>query len=154
MPNQASPRGTYLLVAGRLRDQIEQDQDMDRLPSHADIVREYGVSRGVAIRAVDVLREEGLIASVPGGRWKVVRDGQPADGRPLADRVSDVITSDGLQIGDPFPSSVALCDRFGVARPTMRSALDRLEARGLVSKSSQGKVRTVLALPGREGKAK
>jgi hypothetical protein len=111
------------LVADQLRDRIEDDPELNRLPSHADIVREFG-------------------------------DSGPRDDRPLPDRVADVITSDGLRVGDPFPSAVVLCGRFKVSRPTMRNALDRLEARGLVSESSQGRVRIVLALPGQEGQAK
>ncbi|WP_335982720.1 GntR family transcriptional regulator [Streptomyces sp. CA2R106] len=154
MPDQSSPRGTFLAIAGQLREQIMNNELPDRLPSHAAIVQEYGVSRGVAIRALDVLKDEGLIASVPGGRWRVVRDRERDDVRPLTERITALIVEKGLQIGDSVPSTAALCELFDVSRPTVRRALDKLEAQGLLSAGSQGKVRTALALPGQEGTAK
>jgi DNA-binding FadR family transcriptional regulator len=64
-----------------------------------------------------------------------------------------VVAEDALFVGAPFSSATALYARFGVSRPTVRRVLDKLEAQGLLSAGSQGKVRTVLALPGQEGTA-
>lgn len=112
-------------------------------------MRDYGVSRGVALRVFAVLQHEGIAESVPGGRWRVVRPGQHADRHPLAERLADVIADDGLGIGARFPSTTELSSRFGVSRPTVSKALDKLEAAGLLSEARQGKQRTVRALPKR-----
>ena len=155
MPEQASPRGTYLMIAGALKDQIDADAGMTELPSHAEIMSAHTVSRGVAIRAVNVLKAEGRVEAVPGAKWRVVRDAsQRGDSRPLVEQVKGVITDDRLQVGSEFPSATVLCGRFGVSRPTLRRALDRLAAEGLLSEGAQGKARTVLALPDREGRVK
>ncbi|WP_329370220.1 GntR family transcriptional regulator [Streptomyces sp. NBC_00669] len=154
MSDRVSPRGTYKKVADALRSRVQSDVTVTELPSHAEIVHEFDVSRGVAIRAVNLLKEEGLVESVPGLRWRVVRGDRQPPPRLLMDRIAEVITEDGLTVGASFPSTAALCERFGMSRPTVRRALDKLEAQGLLSAGSQGKVRTVLALPGREGTAK
>ncbi|WP_319284072.1 MULTISPECIES: GntR family transcriptional regulator [unclassified Streptomyces] len=114
-------------------------------------MRENGVSRGVALRAFAVLREEGLAEPVPGGRWRVTRSGDQVERRPLAERVAAVITDDALVVGAPFPSTTELSVRFGVSRPTVTKALDKLESAGLLSEAKQGKRRTVRALPKRTG---
>lgn len=147
MAEQASPRGTYLGIAEKLKSKVTADARMTELPSLAEIMSEHGVSRGVAIRAVNVLKTEGLAQPVPGARWKVIREGERPESRPLAERIAAVITDDGLEVGADFPSATVLCERFKVARPTLRRALDALAAEGLLSEGSQGKARTVLALP-------
>jgi GntR family transcriptional regulator len=38
---------------------------LDPLPSESTLVQEHGVSRGTARRAVAVLRDEGLVFTVP-----------------------------------------------------------------------------------------
>ncbi|MFF4977237.1 GntR family transcriptional regulator [Streptomyces sp. NPDC001083] len=116
-------------------------------------MRDHGVSRGVALRAFGVLQREGLAEQVPGGRWRVVRNGQRVDRRALADRVLDVIRDDGLEVGATFPSASVLCERFGVSRPTVTKALEKLEAAGWLSEGGQGKLRTVRALPNGEGRS-
>ncbi len=78
---------------------------MTELPSVADLMKDHGISRGVALRAFAVLREEGLAEPVPGGRWRVVRDGQHEDRRPLVERIADVISTEKLSVGDTFPSA-------------------------------------------------
>ncbi|WP_258574918.1 GntR family transcriptional regulator [Streptomyces shenzhenensis] len=113
-------------------------------------MRDYKVSRGVALRAFGVLRQEGVAEPAPGERWRVVRAGAPVDRRPLDQRIADVITTDGLEVGEPFPSASALAERLGVSRPTVTKALERLETAGLLGGGGQGKVRTVRAVPTRE----
>lgn len=51
-----------------LRERIESGEIGvgDRLPSEADLVREFGVSRTTARRALDELRREGLVRREPG----------------------------------------------------------------------------------------
>ncbi|MGW6457575.1 GntR family transcriptional regulator [Streptomyces sp. NPDC055078] len=150
MSEQSSPRGTFLKIADLMRAQIDADEDMAELPSAADLMRDHGVSRGVALRAFGVLKKEGLAEPVPGGRWRVVRSTHHTDRRPLAERLADVFATDNLKVGAPFPSTSELSQRFEVSRPTVSKALDKLEAAGLLSEARQGKARTVRALPDRE----
>nr|WP_055524861.1 GntR family transcriptional regulator [Streptomyces graminilatus] len=147
---QVNPRGTFQKIADVLKTQIEADPKMAELPSAAELGRDHGVSRGVVLRAFAVLRSEGVAEPVPGGRWRVVRGSQRTDRRPLAERLAEVITDDGLEVGATFPSASALCDRFSVSRPTVTKALEKLEAAGWLSEGGQGKLRTVRALPNRE----
>jgi DNA-binding GntR family transcriptional regulator len=123
---------------------------MTELPSAADLMRDYKISRGVALRAFGVLRESGIAEPAPGGRWRVVRDGARSDQRPLEERIADIITAEGLEAGEAFPSASALADRFGVSRPTVTKALEKLETAGVLAAGGQGKVRTVRAVPTRE----
>ncbi|MEV0957376.1 MULTISPECIES: GntR family transcriptional regulator [Streptomyces] len=147
--SQASPRGTYLKIADAVRAEIHANETMIELPSAAEVMHGYGVSRGVVLRAFAVLQAEGIAVAAPGGRWRVVRPGSGADRRPLADRLEDVITDDKLAVGASFPSTTELSARFGVSRPTVSKALDKLESAGLLSEARQGKQRTVRALPKR-----
>lgn len=153
MSQSASPRGTFLKIADLVRAQVDADDEMAELPSAADLMRDHGVSRGVALRVFGVLQKEGIAEPVPGGRWRV-RRGQSVDRRPLAERLADVIADDGLAVGAVFPSASALCGRFNVSRPTVSKALDKLQAAGLLSEGKQGKQRTVLALPNQEESSK
>ncbi|MEU6228331.1 GntR family transcriptional regulator [Streptomyces sp. NPDC047042] len=150
MAQDANPRGTFEKIADLLKGQIEANPRMAELPSAADVMRDHDVSRGVVLRAFGVLRDEGAAEPVPGGRWRVIRDGQRTDRRPLAERLVEVITDDKLKVGATFPSASALCTRFEVSRPTVTKALEKLEAAGWLSEGGQGKLRTVRALPNRE----
>ncbi|MER7693664.1 GntR family transcriptional regulator [Streptomyces sp. NPDC097610] len=123
---------------------------MTELPSLAEVVSDHKVSRGVALRAFSVLRQEGLAEPAPGERWRVVRPGAPVDRRPLDQRIADVITADGLEVGEAFPSALVLAKRFGVSRPTVTKALEKLETAGVLAGGGQGKVRTVRAVPTRK----
>ncbi|WP_438294181.1 GntR family transcriptional regulator [Streptomyces sp. HUAS TT7] len=147
MSQQASPRGTFLMVAAAVKGQIEADPKMEELPLIADLMAAHEVSRGVVIRAFDELRKEGLAEPAPGGRWRVVRSG--VDRRPLVEQIADLFADPELKVGAPFPSASELARKFGVARPTVTKALERLESAGLLSEGSQGRVRTVLAMPNR-----
>jgi GntR family transcriptional regulator len=61
------PVPIYRQIAGILRRRIETGEleTDDRLPSESDLVGTYGVSRVTARRAVDLLRSEGLVYTVP-----------------------------------------------------------------------------------------
>lgn len=150
MSQQASPRGTFLKIADALKAQIEADPEMVELPSLGEVTSDHGISRGVALRAFGVLKDQGLAEPAPGGRWRVVRAGQRSDRRALAEQIADVISTDKLAVGDTFLSASALSARFGASRPTVSKALDKLESAGLLSEGGQGRVRTVRALPSRE----
>ncbi|MFF4805407.1 GntR family transcriptional regulator [Streptomyces sp. NPDC001351] len=150
MSQQASPRGTFKQIADALKTQIDSSPGMVVLPPVAQLMDKYDVSRGVVLRAFQALRRSGDAEPVPGGHWRVIRPGDVVDRRPLEERIAAVITDDRLKIGAPFPSASALATRFGVSRPTVTKALDKLEAAGVLASGGQGKVRTVRAAPNRE----
>ncbi|MGW7256123.1 GntR family transcriptional regulator [Streptomyces sp. NPDC054834] len=150
MPQQPSPRGTFQKIADAVKSRIEDDPDMTELPSAADLMRDYKISRGVVLRAFAVLQRDGLAEPVPGGRWRVVRADEQADRRPLENRIADIIRDEGLETGAAFPSASTLAERFGVSRPTVTKALEKLQAVGVLAGGGQGKVRTVRAVPIRE----
>lgn len=150
MSQQASPRGTFLKIADALKARIAADPDMTELPSLAEVMRDHKVSRGLALRAFGVLRQDGVAEPAPGERWRVVRSGTRIDRRPLDQRIADIITAEGLEVGEAFPSASALADRFEVSRPTVTKALEKLEAAGVLAGGGQGRVRTVRAMPTRE----
>ncbi|MEU5311875.1 GntR family transcriptional regulator [Streptomyces sp. NPDC021562] len=150
MSQAASPRGTFQQIADALKAKIDDDQEMAVLPPVSELMDRYDVSRGVVLRAFQVLRRNGDAEPVPGGRWGVIRPGDAVDRRPLEVRIAAVITDDRLTVGAPFPSASVLATRFGVSRPTVTKALDKLEAAGVLASAGQGKVRTVRAVPNRE----
>ncbi|MFE9312670.1 GntR family transcriptional regulator [Streptomyces sp. NPDC006706] len=68
-----------------------------------------------------------------------MRSGVRIDRRPLHQRIAEVIATDALEVGEAFPSTSALAERFGVSRPTVTKALDKLEAAGVLVGGGQGK---------------
>lgn len=142
MPEANSPRGTYLVIAQRLRQEIQSGNLSEKLPSEATLVHEYGVARNTVRRALKALEKEGIISSAPGAGWRVT-DGPIAS---LSERLAALITEDGLTVGDPFPSEAKLCERFDVSRTAVRRAVAQLEGMGLLD-TVHGKGRTVRALP-------
>ena len=65
--DQGDPR-IYLRIAGALRSRIEAGElEPDRpIPSETAIQQEFGVARATARHAVELLREWGLVVTVPG----------------------------------------------------------------------------------------
>jgi len=55
--------------------------------------------------------------------------------KTIADTLRDEIASGSYGIGDSFPKEFDLCDRFGVSRHTVRSALSCLEREGLLTRT-------------------
>jgi DNA-binding GntR family transcriptional regulator len=62
-----NPEPVYLQLAAILRGQIERGELVPRqpLPSESYLVGHYGVSRGTARRAIEVLRDEGRVVTIP-----------------------------------------------------------------------------------------
>ncbi len=127
--SQVSPRGTYLQISESLRQKIVKGKIIDALPSEAELMRTYGVGRSTVGRALKVLKNEGVIESAQGTGWFVTGTG---DRRPLVDRVTDLLRAEGVNVGDVFPSENDLCQRFGVSRVALRSALAQMEGQGLI----------------------
>lgn len=106
MSQAASPRGTFHQIADALKARIDEDQEMAALPPVSELMAKYAVSRGVVLRAFQVLRTSGDAEPVPGGRWRVLRPGEAVDRRPLEERIAAVITDDRLEAGAPFLRAV------------------------------------------------
>ncbi|MFF0967598.1 GntR family transcriptional regulator [Streptomyces sp. NPDC003703] len=140
---QASPRGTYRVIAEALRTEIESGEGIDTLPSEAEMMRSHGVGRNTIRRALKVLEADGIVESAPGIGWRPARGGGR---RPLAERMTDVITEESLSVGDTYPSEAKLCERFGASRTAVRRVLAQMEGNGLLT-TVHGKGRTVRALP-------
>ncbi|MFE1268511.1 GntR family transcriptional regulator [Streptomyces sp. NPDC058758] len=139
---EASPRGTYLLIADTLRKDVEERLDGSSLPSEAALMHAHNVSRNTVRRALKVLEAENLITPVPGIGWRVSSRSIP----PLVERMTTLIEEEGLSAGDRYPSESKLCERFDVSRTAVRRALAQMEGVGLLS-TVHGKGRTVRALP-------
>ncbi|MEU1312174.1 GntR family transcriptional regulator [Streptomyces cinnamoneus] len=144
---QASPRGTYLQISELLRQKIEAGKISEALPSEAELMCIYGVGRSTVGRALKRLKADGVIDSVQGVGWYVAGTG---DRRPLVERVTDLLRDQGVAIGDVFPSEKELCDRFGVSRTAVRSAIAQLEGQGLIAMGANRR-RQVRALPAERG---
>jgi DNA-binding GntR family transcriptional regulator len=58
----------YIQLAGILRARIESGKigPGDPLPSETTLVQEYGIARGTIRRAIEVLRDDGLVVTVQG----------------------------------------------------------------------------------------
>ncbi|MFF0725170.1 winged helix-turn-helix domain-containing protein [Streptomyces sp. NPDC004134] len=140
---EASPRGTYLVIADALRTEIEEGEDIDTLPSEAALMQTHGVGRNTIRRALKALEADGVVESAPGIGWRVAQGGAS---RSLSERMADVITDDSLSAGDRYPSEASLCARFGASRTAVRRVLAQMEGKGLLA-TAHGKGRTVLAVP-------
>ena len=62
------PDPVYVQVADDLDRRIREGewQPGHRIMSEASMVQEYGIARGTARKAVDVLRDRGLVVSISG----------------------------------------------------------------------------------------
>ena len=78
----------YQEIAAALRSRIDQLGNGDLLPSESDLSGEFSVSRVTVRRALELLREEGLVDSRQGFGWYV-------SGEPLRQRLSELVTIEG-----------------------------------------------------------
>jgi GntR family transcriptional regulator len=75
MVDPDSPVLAYVQLADDLARRIETGELTGRLPAERDLATEYGVAYGTVRRAMEVLRERGLVESVH-GRGTFVKSGQ------------------------------------------------------------------------------
>lgn len=134
-------------ISESLRLKIEKGKIVEALPSEAELMNAYGVGRTTIGRALKALKAEGVVESVQGAGWFVAGTG---DRRPLVDRVTDLLWADGVSVGDDFPSESELCERFGVSRTAVRTAIAQMEGKGLIGMGPKRR-RCVRALPAEEG---
>lgn len=61
-----SPEHPYVQLAGLLRERIKAGQIGPRVPSIMELADQSGLSAATVKRAIGLLREEGVIYTVPG----------------------------------------------------------------------------------------
>ena len=66
MIDPQSPDWPRVQVAARIRRQISAGELGPKLPSHVNLAEQLGVAPRTVQRALDILRDEGLIYAVPG----------------------------------------------------------------------------------------
>lgn len=69
-----SPEHPYVQLAGLLRDRIKAGKIGPRVPSITELAGEASLSAATVKRALGLLRDEGLIYTVPGRGTFVVPD--------------------------------------------------------------------------------
>lgn len=69
------PEPLYQQVAAILRGRIERGELLPNrpVPSALALQQEFGIARGTALHALDVLRQEGLVRTVPGRGTYVIQ---------------------------------------------------------------------------------
>lgn len=106
------------------------------LPSENRLAAQWGVTRTTIRRALGVLEAENLIEVSP-GRGRFVRAGSGATPRRAKTRLETVAAAIRAEIAsgvvvDRLDSEAGLAERFGVSQGTVREALKRLSAEGVV----------------------
>jgi DNA-binding GntR family transcriptional regulator len=131
----------YLQIAGIIRQRITEANlpPGHVVPSETDIRSEFGVARTTARRAVQMLRDEGIVYTVQGEGTFV---GPPHKGprqsrktpmyRQIADEVIERIRDGVLHPRRPVPSETTLMQQYDVARETARRAVGLLREQGWI----------------------
>lgn len=133
----------YVQIADMLREKIASGEipPSRPLPSKRALREEYGVAANTVEHAYQVLKDEGLVRTVPGlGLFPAhPQDRPPRDrwsGVPyyaqLAARIAGQIRSGELQPGQAIPAEPALMRETGLARGTVRRALGLLREQGWI----------------------
>jgi len=131
----ASPRGTYVTIAGALRAELEASPPTTVLPSESELQARYGVARTTVRRALKMLAEDHLIEARRGVGWQVraTVDETPVTLHEQIERsIADAVQRGKLREGDAVPSEAQLTREFGVSRGKVRQALAHLEGAGLL----------------------
>ena len=129
----------YERIAETLRTRLTDRAALPggRLPSEAALAKEFSVARGTVRRALSELEGQGLVVTRAGrGRWVA---GAVATSASLgavqgavAEKVRSAIRSGAYKSGERLPGELSLAAELGVARVTLRRALESLEREGLL----------------------
>lgn len=109
----------YQQIADRIREQVEAGELTPGrlLPSEADLSRQHAASRVTVRRALEVLREEGLVDSRQGFGWFVATD-------PVRQSLGRLGTIESQLAAEGVRSARRILDfRFLVAPPRVRDLL-------------------------------
>ena len=90
-PDRTDPRALHDQVAAAIRRAIadEEARPGDRIPQARDLAAELGVNKNTVLRALRVLREEGIIEM---GRGRAIRVAADAGTSDLTTRAQELIT--------------------------------------------------------------
>src|SRR6478609_9086218 len=107
----------YQQIAADLRGRVSLQAGGSLLPSESDLSAEFGVSRVTVRRALELLRDEGLVESRQGFGWY-------ASGEPLRQRLSELVTiEDELEARGAKPSRRILEFAFEPATKRVKAIL-------------------------------
>lgn len=140
MLDRDGPVPIYVQIANEITARIEEGElrPGDPVPSEAELEREWGIARTTARRVARYLREQGSAYTVQGEGTFVGQPGQPRpdDRVPVYERIANEIIArirqDELKPMRPIPSEKTLMQEYGVAKATVRQAVDVLRTRGWV----------------------
>ncbi|HEX4817310.1 MAG TPA: GntR family transcriptional regulator [Nonomuraea sp.] len=131
----------YLQISEIVRSRIVADglSPGDPVISEAGIQREFGVARTTARRALQILKEQGLIRRHQ-GKGTFVRGPGEADPlqreiplyQQIASEVRQRIQSGELTPSQLVPSETTLLRQYGAARETVRRAIALLRRQGWI----------------------
>lgn len=135
-----SKAAAYERIADTLRARLTDTSAFagGRLPSEAALSQEFRVARGTVRRALAELEGHGLVVARAGrGRWVATADDPArvpsgAVQEAVAQRLRSAIRSGAYASGERLPGEPSLAAELGVARVTLRRALEGLEREGLV----------------------
>ncbi|MER5320857.1 GntR family transcriptional regulator [Streptosporangium roseum] len=140
-PGEPGPASTrYEAVAAALRQDIVSSKlaQGSQLPREATLAEQYGVSKGTARQALQMLAAEGRITAVHGKGWFVGgTQGALTRTDEVADSIRQAILAGDFPKDSRIPGESALAEQYGVARVTVRRAIASLEAEGII-KSRRG----------------
>jgi DNA-binding LacI/PurR family transcriptional regulator/DNA-binding transcriptional regulator YhcF (GntR family) len=116
------------------------------LPTMSRLADGAGVSRATMAKAVSLLKAQGELTAIRGGRIRKAGTAQPVAARAAVPPVAWRAVRDGLlrelaqgrvPPGKPLPDPDRLARRYGVSRPTLRKALAALAASGDVEREGR-----------------
>ncbi|MCG5211775.1 GntR family transcriptional regulator [Streptosporangium soli] len=140
MLDRDGPIPVYKQIAGMIRERILKGhlEPGEAVPSESELEVEYGIARATARRVARELREQGLAYTVQGEGTFVGEPGtpRPADRIPvyqqIAADISRRIRQGELLPNRSIPSEKKLMQQHGVAKATVRQAVDHLREQGWV----------------------
>ncbi|MCF6467327.1 winged helix-turn-helix transcriptional regulator [Nonomuraea sp. MG754425] len=127
----------YMKVAADLAADIKAGRlkPGDRLPTEVELGARFQIGRTTVRAAVEQLRGQGLVQTVPAKGTYVTGEKTTAPvpaSRRLVEDLRDAITSGHLKPGDPLPPEQELMDTYGLAAITITIALRKLRQEGLI----------------------
>lgn len=110
----------YARIAAELRDRIESGAlaPGERVPSTREITRRWGVAMATATKALNTLRQAGLVRAVP-GVGTVVDTREPESGAPAATHRRPA-TDSALTVGRIVATAIEVADAEGIGAVSMR----------------------------------
>ena len=140
------PAARFEIIAATLREEISRKPHGARLDRETKLAERFQVAQGTIRQALGSLEAEGLIHAAQGQGWFVGQRGTSANRTDeVAGRIRVAISSGALLPGQRLPGELALAKEYEVGRVTVRRALAKLEADGLIEK--QGSKGRIVAMP-------